>query len=55
MSINDASVLGLKNCSDNVWQAELPSGSVRNFTNGQVIKLGRGIKINFGELSAEIN
>lgn len=54
-SITDPTVLGLKNLTDTEWEAELPNGSARKFTKGQVVKLGRGVKIKFGDVSAEIN
>lgn len=47
-SRNNPSLLGLRNDSNNTWEAILPNGSSRGYPNGQVIKLGKGIKINFG-------
>lgn len=47
-SRNNPSLLGLRNDSDNTWEAILPNGSSKGYPNGQVIKLGKGIKINFG-------
>lgn len=47
-SRNNPSLLGLRNDSNNTWEAILPNGSSKGYTNGQVIKLGKGIKINFG-------
>lgn len=47
-SRNNPSLLGLKNDSNNTWEAILPNGSSKGYPNGQVIKLGKGIKINFG-------
>ena len=47
-SRQDPSLIGLKNDSDNSWTAILPNGATKVYTNGQVIKLGRGLKINFG-------
>ena len=47
-SRNDPSLLGLKNNSANTWEAILPNGTSKAYPNGTVIKLGRGIKINFG-------
>ena len=41
-------LLGLKNNSANTWDAILPNGTSKPYPNGTVIKLGRGIKINFG-------
>lgn len=53
-SINDSAVLGLKNCGENEWTAQLPNGVTRTFTKGQTVKLGKGIKIDFGKVKAEI-
>ena len=47
-SRNNPSLLGLRNDSNNTWEAILPNGSSKGYLNGQVIKLGKGIKINFG-------
>ena len=47
-SRQDPSLVGLKNNSENSWTAILPNGTSKAYTNGQVIKLGRGLKINFG-------
>lgn len=47
-SRSNPSLLGLRNDSNNTWEAILPNGSSKGYPNGQVIKLGKGIKINFG-------
>lgn len=47
-SLNNPSLLGLKNLSGTTWEAILPNGMSKGYNDGQVIKLGRGIKINFG-------
>ena len=47
-SRNNPSLLGLRNDSNKTWEAILPNGSSKGYPNGQVIKLGKGIKINFG-------
>ena len=47
-SRNNPSLLGLRNDSNNTWEAILPNGSSKGYPNSQVIKLGKGIKINFG-------
>lgn len=47
-SRQDPSLIGLKNNSDFNWTAILPNGTSKAYSNGQVIKLGRGLKINFG-------
>ena len=44
----DPSAIGLRNKSGNSWTAILPDGTTRPCSDGQVIKLGRGLKINFG-------
>ena len=47
-SRNDASLLGLKNTSGSSWVAILPNGVSKGYSDGQAIKLGKGLKINFG-------
>lgn len=47
-SRNNPALLGLRNDSNNTWEAILPNGASKGYSNGQVIKLGRGMKINFG-------
>ncbi|MCX4267273.1 MAG: serine/threonine-protein kinase [Lachnospiraceae bacterium] len=47
-SRQDPSLVGLKNNSDHSWTAILPNGTTKVYTNGQTIKLGRGLKVNFG-------
>lgn len=47
-SRNDPSLLGLKNNSGISWEAILPNGVSKGYTDGQTIKLGKGLKINFG-------
>lgn len=47
-SRNNPALLGLRNDSNNTWEAVLPNGASKGYTNGQVIKLGKGMKINFG-------
>ena len=47
-SRNNPSLLGLRNDSNNTWEAILPNGSSKGYPYGQDIKLGKGIKINFG-------
>ena len=49
-SRQDPSLVGLKNNSDFNWTAILPNGISKAYSNGQVIKLGRGLKINFGNV-----
>jgi hypothetical protein len=45
--LNNSSVLGLKNLSDSDWEAILPNGATKVYNPGQVIRLGKGIKIKF--------
>ena len=40
-SRNNPSLLGLRNDSNNTWEAILPNGSSKGYPNGQVIKLGK--------------
>lgn len=47
-SRQDPSLVGLRNNSTSTWTAILPNGASKAYSNGQVIKLGRGLKINFG-------
>ena len=47
-SRNNPALLGLRNDSDNTWEAILPNGTSKGYPKGQVIKLGKGMKINFG-------
>ena len=47
-SRTDPNLIGLKNTSDNTWNAMLPNGATKPYMKNQVIKLGRGMKINFG-------
>lgn len=47
-SKNNPNLLGLKNDSDKVWNVTLPDGEVRSYDKGAVVKIGRGLKINFG-------
>lgn len=47
-SKSDPAVMGIRNDSENTWEAVLPSGARKGFPGGQVIKVARGIKINFG-------
>ena len=47
-SRTDPSLLGFKNDSENTWTAVLPNGASKPYSKNQVIKLGRGLSINFG-------
>lgn len=45
---DDPTALGVRNLSDYSWTAILPNGATKAFSPGEVIRLGRGMKINFG-------
>ena len=47
-SKNNAAIMGIRNLSDRSWMVTLPDGSTRTFDKGQVVKVGKGININFG-------
>ena len=47
-SKTDPNLLGLKNLSENSWTAILPNGTTKPYEKDKVIKLGKGLKINFG-------
>lgn len=47
-SRNNPALLGLRNESNNSWEAILPNGTSKGYARGEVIKLGKGMKINFG-------
>ena len=44
----DATLIGLRNDTDSTWNVTLPNGVSKSYTRGQVIKIGKGLKINFG-------
>lgn len=45
---NNLAILGLKNCSTQMWTATLPTGEIRQIQTGQTIKLDENTQINFG-------
>lgn len=47
-SQNKPSLLGLKNTSNIMWESILPDGTRKECPNGQVVRLMKGLKINFG-------
>ena len=47
-SRTDPSLIGLRNDSDSSWTVTLPNGQSKQYSKGQVIKIGRGLKVNFG-------
>ena len=50
----DPTILGLKNCSHQVWTATLTSGEQKQIKSGRTVKLTAGTKINFGSVVGEI-
>ncbi len=50
----DPSVLGLTNLSSAVWEAVSGSGVRRQIAPGQTVKLGPGLKIDFGAIDGEV-
>jgi hypothetical protein len=50
----DPSILGLHNCSQQVWVATLANGQQRRIECDRSIKLAVGTKINFGTIEGEI-
>ena len=47
-------ILGLKNCSTQMWTATLPTGEIRQIQTGQTIKLDENTQINFGLINGII-
>ena len=48
-SKNNPNVLGLRNNTNQRWEATIPTtGERRSIEPGKVIKIGKGLKINFG-------
>jgi hypothetical protein len=47
-SRNNPGVVGLRNCSKAAWNATLPGGSSKMFNDGEVIRLCKGMTIDFG-------
>ena len=50
----DPSILGLHNCSQQVWLATLINGQQKRIEIDRSIKLATGTKINFGSIQAEV-
>lgn len=48
ISKNNSGIIGLKNNSEIMWDVTLPNGASKTYAKGQVVKVGRGLKINFG-------
>ena len=47
-------ILGLKNCSTQMWIVTLPTGEIRQIQTGQTIKLDENTQINFGLINGII-
>jgi RsiW-degrading membrane proteinase PrsW (M82 family) len=45
---SEPGVLGLRNLSDRVYRAKLPTGKMTNVSNGQTVRLSPGVVIDFG-------
>ena len=50
----DPTILGLLNCSNQVWTATLANGQQKQINPGRSIKLAFGTKINFGSVQGEV-
>jgi len=53
-SPRDLSILGLKNLSTNSWKAYTPDGQVRMLEPGRLLRLARGVVIDFGSAKGQI-
>jgi RsiW-degrading membrane proteinase PrsW (M82 family) len=53
-SPRDFSVLGIKNMSTNNWKAYTPDGQVRQLEPGRLLRLARGVVIDFGSVRGQI-
>lgn len=51
---NDPGMFGLKNLSNQNWQATLPDGTTHQIAPGRSVRLGNFVKIDFGPGSGEI-
>jgi RsiW-degrading membrane proteinase PrsW (M82 family) len=50
----DPNILGLKNCSHQVWTVTLPNGQQTRIDPDRSLKLATGTRINFGSVTGEI-
>ncbi len=50
----DLTLIGLQNCSNQVWIATLANGQQKQIDPGRSIKLAVGTKINFGSVQGEV-
>jgi hypothetical protein len=51
---NNTALLGLKNCSTQIWTVNLPTGEIRQIQRGQTIKLEENTQIDFGSVYGTI-
>jgi RsiW-degrading membrane proteinase PrsW (M82 family) len=51
---NDATMLGIKNVSNQIWHVTTEQGERRELTTGRSIRIARGTKIQMGDLIAEV-
>lgn len=47
-SKNNASIMGIRNLSEQTWNVTLPDGSTKIYEKGKVVKVSEGVIINFG-------
>jgi RsiW-degrading membrane proteinase PrsW (M82 family) len=47
-------VLGLRNLSDRVYRAKMPTGKTTNVANGQIVRLSVGVMIDFGGIEGVV-
>lgn len=53
-SPKDASVLGIRNMSTSSWKAYTPDGQVRQLEPGRLLRVARGVVIDFGSVRGQI-
>jgi RsiW-degrading membrane proteinase PrsW (M82 family) len=53
-SPKDVSVLGIKNMSTSIWKAYTPDGQVRQLEPGRLLRVARGVVIDFGSVRGQI-
>jgi hypothetical protein len=51
---NDASMLGIKNLSNQSWEVVTESGEKRQLASGRSVRLARGTRIQIGDLVAVV-
>jgi RsiW-degrading membrane proteinase PrsW (M82 family) len=50
----DSAMLGLKNLSTSNWQADTPDGQRRQLSPGRILRIARGVRIDFGGVRGQI-